>query len=113
MLHSGSQSPSLTFAALGDPVRLTVVERLADGDATVGELASMFDITVQGVSQHIAVLERAGLVSRHKEGRTRRVHLEPAALAHAAGWMEARRRRLEERYVRLDEVLATMHAEEE
>lgn len=89
-------------------MRFTVVQRLAEGDATVGDLAAMFDITVQGVSQHLDVLERAGLVSRHKEGRTRRVRLEPAALDGAAGWMEARRRRLEERYSRLDDVLADM-----
>lgn len=89
-------------------MRFTVVQRLAEGDATVGDLAAMFDITVQGVSQHLDVLERAGLVSRHKEGRTRRVRLESAALDEAAGWMEARRRRLEERYSRLDDVLADM-----
>ena len=57
------------------------------------------------------MLEKAGLVSRHKEGRTRRVRLEPTALSEAAGWMEARRRRLEERYSRLDEVLADMAQE--
>lgn len=106
MVGNGTQVLARTFAALGDPVRFTVVQRLAEGDATVGDLAAMFDITVQGVSQHLDVLERAGLVSRHKEGRTRRVRLEPAALNEAAGWMEARRRRLEERYSRLDEVLA-------
>lgn len=94
-------------------MRFTVVQRLAEGDATVGDLAAMFDITVQGVSQHLDVLERAGLVSRHKEGRTRRVSLEPAALGEAAGWMEARRRRLEERYARLDDVLADMEREGE
>lgn len=92
-------------------MRFTVVQRLAEGDATVGELAGMFDITVQGVSQHLDVLERAGLVSRHREGRSRRVRLEPAALEGAAAWMEARRRRLEERYSRLDEVLAEMAQE--
>ena len=89
-------------------MRFTVVQRLAESDATVGDLAAMFDITVQGVSQHLDVLEKAGLVSRHKEGRTRRVRLEPTALSEAAGWMEARRRRLEERYSRLDEVLTEM-----
>ena len=97
-----------TFAALGDPVRFTIVQRLAEADATVGELAEMFDISVQGVSQHLGVLERSGLVARHREGRTRRVQLEPAALDDATRWMEARRRRLEERYQRLDDVLAQM-----
>ena len=99
-----------TFAAIGDPVRLTIVDRLAESDATVGELVSLFDISFQAVSQHLDVLERAGLVSRRREGRTRRVSLEPARLDEAAGWMLARRRRLEERYARLDEVLAALAA---
>lgn len=95
-----------TFAAIGDPVRLAIVDRLAAADATVGELVGMFDISFQAVSQHLGVLERAGVVSRRREGRTRRVRLEPKGLDEAFGWMEARRRRLEERYERLDEVLA-------
>lgn len=95
-----------TFAALGDPVRSAIVERLVAEDATVGELASLFSITFQAVSQQIGTLERAGLVSRHQEGRTRRVHLEVAPLDQASRWMEARRQRLDERYRRLDEVLA-------
>ncbi len=95
-----------TFAALGDPVRHAIVDRLVDGDATVGELASLFPITLQAVSQQIGTLERAGLVTRRRDGRTRRVHLEAASLAQASRWMETRRQRLEERYERLDEVLA-------
>lgn len=102
-----------TFAALGDPVRFAIVQRLAEADATVGELAGMFEISIQGVSQHLGVLERSGLVSRHREGRTRRVQLERAPLADASQWMEARRQRLEERYLRLDEVLTQLAAEEE
>jgi DNA-binding transcriptional ArsR family regulator len=95
-----------TFAALGDPVRNAIVDTLVAGDATVGELAALFSITLQAVSQQIGTLERAGLVTRHREGRTRRVHLEIARVEQAAIWMEIRRRRLEERYQRLDEVLA-------
>lgn len=107
--------PSLvqTFAALGDPVRFTIVQHLAESDATMGQLAELFDISLQGVSQHVGVLERSGLVVRHKEGRTRRVQLEPSALADAERWMEARRQRLEERYTRLDDVLLEMAAKEE
>lgn len=97
-----------TFAAIGDPVRLTIVDRLAQSDATVGELVGLFEISFQAVSQHLDVLERAGLVSRRREGRTRRVSLQAQRLDEAAGWMDARRRRLEERYARLDEVLAGM-----
>jgi len=99
-----------TFAAIGDPVRLTIVDRLAESDATVGELVSLFDISFQAVSQHLDVLERAGLVSRRREGRTRRVSLESGPLDEAAGWMLARGRRLEERYARLDEVLGGLTA---
>jgi DNA-binding transcriptional ArsR family regulator len=93
------------FAALGDPVRRAIVDRLVEGDATVSELAAMFPISLQAVSKHIGVLDAAGLVSRRREGKTRPVHLEPAALARSVGWLEARRRRLEARFTRLDELL--------
>ncbi len=95
-----------TFAALGDPVRRAIVERLADGDATVNELASAFPITLQAISRHIKVLEAAGVVSQRKVAQTRPVRLEAAALARSVDWLEAHRRRLETRYERLDEVLA-------
>ncbi len=101
-----------TFAALGDPVRNAIVDTLVAGDATVGELAASFAITLQAVSQQIGTLERAGLVTRHREGRTRRVHLEIERIEQAATWMELRRRRLEERYQRLDEVLSDVLAAE-
>jgi DNA-binding transcriptional ArsR family regulator len=101
-----------TFAALGDPVRNAIVDTLVAGDATVGELAALFAITLQAVSQQIGTLERAGLVTRHREGRTRRVHLEFAPMEQAASWMETRRRHLEERYRRLDDVLSEVIAME-
>ena len=94
-----------TFAALGDPVRRAIVDRLADGDATVNELAAMFPISLQAVSKHIKVLEAAGVVSRRRVAQTRPVHLEVASLARSADWLEAHRRRLESRFERLDEVL--------
>jgi len=96
-----------TFAALGDPVRRAIVDRLARSDATVNELAALFPISLQAVSRHIKVLEAAGVVSRRREGKTRPVHLEPASLARSADWLEAHRRRLEARYARLDEVLTS------
>jgi DNA-binding transcriptional ArsR family regulator len=98
---------AVTFAALGDVVRRAIVDRLADGDATVNELAALFPISLQAVSKHIKVLETAGLVSRRREGKTRPVCLEDARLASSADWLEAHRRRLESRYARLDEVLKT------
>jgi len=94
------------FAALGDPVRHAIIDRLTEDDATVGQLASMFTITFQAVSQHIRTLERAGLVPRHREGRHQRVRLEPAPLIEATEWLERRRLRLEQRYQRLDDLLA-------
>lgn len=94
-----------TFAALGDPVRRAIVERLAAGDATVNELAAGFPISLQAVSKHIKVLEAAGVVSRRKVAQTRPVHLEAASLARSADWLEAHRRRLESRFERLDELL--------
>src|SRR6476469_5985042 len=101
------QDSAAGFAALGDPGRLENVDRLVGGDATVNELAEPFPISLQAVSKHIKVLEAAGLVSRRREGKTRPVHLEAAALARSIGWLETRRRRLEARYARLDELLAT------
>ena len=97
-----------TFAALGDPVRRAIVERLVDGDATVNELAEPFAISLQAVSKHLKVLEAAGVVSRRREGQTRPVHLEGASLARSADWLEAYRRRLDERYERLDALLETL-----
>lgn len=97
-----------TFAALGDPVRRAIVERLVVADATVNELAAPFPISLQAVSKHIKVLEAAGLVSRRREGQTRPVHLEPAPLDRSASWLAEHARRLESRYARLDTVLDDM-----
>jgi|SRR5579859_236536 len=97
-----------TFAALGDPVRRAIVERLASADATVNELAALFPISVQAVSKHIKVLEAAGVVSKRRQGQTRPVHLEAASLARSADWLERHRRRLEARFQRLDELLDQM-----
>jgi DNA-binding transcriptional ArsR family regulator len=94
-----------TFAALGDPVRRSIVERLADGDASVNELAAMFPISLQAVSRHIKVLESAGVVSRQRSAQSRPVHLEAASLARSAAWLERHRQRLETRYQRLDDFL--------
>lgn len=97
-----------TFAALGDPVRATIIDRLAVSDTTVGELVALFEISFQAVSKHLDVLERGGLITRERAGRTRIVRLETATLDAAVDWMEARRQRLEQRYQRLDAVLETL-----
>src|SRR3954468_3189782 len=99
---------STVFAALADPTRRDMVARLADGDATVGELAAPYDVTVQAVSKHLKVLEDAGLVSRGREAQRRPVHLEAEVFDLMTKWIERYRRQAEGRHRRLDEVLATM-----
>ncbi len=94
------------FLALADPTRRDLVARLAEGDASVGELAEPYAMSLQAVSKHVAVLEGAGLVTKTADAQRRTVHLEGQVLALATGWLERYRRRAEERYARLDEVLA-------
>jgi DNA-binding transcriptional ArsR family regulator len=96
---------SAAFAALADPTRRDIVERLSEGDAGVTELASRYDMSLQAVSKHLRVLEDAGLVSRSRDAQRRPVHLEADVLDLMTGWAERYRRRAEERYARLDVVL--------
>ena len=77
-----------TFAALADPTRRAIVARLARGDATVNELAAPFAMTLPGISKHLKVLERCGLISRTRHAQFRPCHLERAALDSAASWIE-------------------------
>ena len=102
---------SRLFAALADPTRRDIVARLAVGDATVGQLAAPYEVSVQAVSKHLKVLEDAGLVSRSRDAQRRPVHLEPEVLELMTSWLERYRRAAEERYRRLDAVLAEMNAE--
>ena len=94
------------FAALADPVRRAIVARLSRGSATVNDLAAPFDITLQAVSRHIAVLEQAGLVTRSRDGQRRPVHLDPAALESLTAWIDRWRLVHEQQYRRLDAVLS-------
>lgn len=94
------------FMALADPVRRAIVARLSRGPATVNELAAPFDITKQAVSRHIAVLERAGLVTRTRDAQRRPVHLDAAALERLTGWIDRYRLDAERSYRRLDTLLA-------
>ncbi len=100
---------SPVFAALADPIRRDIVARLAVADATVTQLAQPYDVTLQAVSKHIGVLEDAGLVSRRRDAQRRPVHLEAEVFDLMTGWIERYRRRAEERYQRLDAVLADIH----
>ena len=91
-----------TFMALADPTRRAIVARLARGDATVNELAAPFEMTLPGISKHLKVLERSGLISRSRQAQFRPCHLEPAALDAALGWIEDHRRIWTERLDKLD-----------
>jgi len=93
------------FAALADPVRRGIIARLSGGQATVNELAEPFDITLQAVSRHIAVLEQAGLVTRTGEAQRRPVHLDAAALEALTAWIDRYRLVHEQQFRRLDDVL--------
>src|SRR6059058_5775216 len=103
---------SRVFSALADPLRRDMVARLATGDATVLELAEPYDVTVQAVSKHLKVLEEAGLVSRSREAQRRPVHLEAEVFDLMSTWIERYRREAEQRYRRLDDVLASMPDEQ-
>jgi DNA-binding transcriptional ArsR family regulator len=97
---------SQVFAALADPTRRDLVARLAAGDATVGELAAPYPMSLQAVSKHLKVLEQAGLVSKGRDAQRRPVRLEAEVLDLTTRWLERYRQRAEERYQRLDAVLA-------
>jgi len=103
---------SRVFAALADPTRRDMVARLTTGDATVSELAAPYDVSVQAVSKHLKVLEEAGLVSRRRDAQRRPVHLEAEVFDLMTKWIERYRRRAEERFQRLDSVLAELDAGE-
>jgi DNA-binding transcriptional ArsR family regulator len=100
---------SQVFAALADPTRRDMVARLCAGDATVGELAAPYDVSLQAVSKHLKVLEGAGLVSRGRDAQRRPVHLEAEVFDLMTKWIERYRREAEARYQRLDAVLAQMN----
>jgi DNA-binding transcriptional ArsR family regulator len=99
---------SATFAALADPTRRAILARLADGDATVTELAQPFALTQQAVSKHLQVLERAGLIGRGRAAQRRPCSLRPERLESAVGWIERHRALWAERYDQLDEHLTRL-----
>jgi DNA-binding transcriptional ArsR family regulator len=107
-----TDSLDTVFAALADPTRRDLVARLAATDATVGELAEPYDMSLQAVSKHVAVLERAGLVSKVKDGQRRTVRLEAEVFDLMTKWIKRYRREAEARYQRLDAVLAELADEE-
>lgn len=103
---------SRIFGALADPTRRDMVARLAAGDATVGELAAPYDVSLQAVSKHLKVLEEAGLVRRSRDAQRRPVHLEAEVFDLMTKWIERYQQQAEERYRRLDAVLARMQGQD-
>jgi DNA-binding transcriptional ArsR family regulator len=108
MTAAVDQRLDATFAALADPTRRAIVVRLAAGDATVNELAAPFDLSLPGISKHLKVLERSGLISRRRRAQFRPCHLERQALDVAVDWIETNRRLWSERFDKLDDHLRTL-----
>jgi DNA-binding transcriptional ArsR family regulator len=99
---------SATFAALADPTRRAILSRLADGQATVTELAAPFDKSLPAISRHLRVLRVAGLVEQGRDAQWRPCRLQPAPLQGVDDWLEPYRGILAERYDRLDAYLRTL-----
>lgn len=102
------QNLDIAFSALADPVRRAILARLAQGEATVMEIADPFDITQPAISRHIKILEHAGLIERRIEGTKRPCRLAPAAITEIDQWLGTLRQALSRNYDRLDDVLAGM-----
>jgi DNA-binding transcriptional ArsR family regulator len=103
---TGPNDPlSAIFAALADPTRRAIVARLAEGEATVTELAAPFAMTLPAISRHLKVLQRAGLIEQGRHAQWRPCRLRPDGLRDLAGWLERYQEFLGERYDRLDEYL--------
>ena len=95
------------FHALADPTRRAILDRLAEGEATVGALSGPFPLSLAAISKHLGVLERAGLVTREARGRERVCRLDPAALADARAWLEFHERFWTDRLEALEALVGT------
>lgn len=100
------------FAALADPTRRAILARLAGGEATVTELAAPFSISQPAITKHLKVLERAGLISRHRDAQRRPCRLRPGAIKEVAEWAEGYREFWDESYDRLDEYVQELKRKE-
>ena len=96
---------SVTFAALADPTRRAILARLAQGEASVTELAKPFDLSLPGISKHLKVLQRAGLITQGRNAQWRPCRLEPGRLREASDWVGEYKQFWDERVQRLDSVL--------
>jgi DNA-binding transcriptional ArsR family regulator len=104
-MDMNTDSLSTTFAALADPTRRAILARLALGEATVTELAAPFDMSLPGISKHLKVLQRAGLIEQGRQAQWRPCRLAPEPLREVAGWVEQYRRHWEESFERLSDYL--------
>lgn len=104
---------SAIFAALADPTRREMLARLAEGEASVGELSQPFQMSQPAISKHLKVLERAGLIAKTREAQWRLCRLEGAPLREVADWMEPYRRHWDESFGRLDDHLRRMQEAKE
>jgi DNA-binding transcriptional ArsR family regulator len=111
-MQTVGDSLSTTFAALADPTRRAILARLATGEATVGELAAPFDISLPAISKHLKVLQRAGLIEQGRQAQWRPCRLTPEPLRDLADWVAQYRRHWEESFDRLDEYLKQIQQEE-
>jgi DNA-binding transcriptional ArsR family regulator len=107
-----SDSLSITFSALADPTRRAILARLADGQATVLELAAPFDKSLPAISKHLRVLREAGLIEQGRNAQWRPCRLQAAPLQVVDHWLDRYRQLWEERYDRLDDYLTTLQARE-
>ena len=103
---------STTFAALADPTRRAILERLAHGDATVGELAEPFRMTMPAISKHLSVLERAGLITKSRDGQRRNCRITATPLRNATSWLNEYRRHWEANLQSLDAYLTRIQEQE-
>jgi DNA-binding transcriptional ArsR family regulator len=106
-----SDQLSVTFAALADPTRRAILARLSQGEASVTELAKPFDLSLPGISKHLKVLQRSGLITQSRNAQWRPCRLEGARLKEAAAWVGEYRRFWDESFERLDEYLAEVQKE--
>src|SRR5579859_988302 len=111
-MRVASDQLSVTFAAIADPTRRAIMARLALGEASVTELAKPFDLSLPGVSKHLKVLQRAGLVTQGRNAQWRPCRLEGGRLKEASEWVGDYRRFWDESFQRLDEVLQEIIKEE-
>jgi DNA-binding transcriptional ArsR family regulator len=111
-MRQATDQLSITFSALADPTRRAILARLAEGEATVTELAEPFELSLPGVSKHLKMLQKAGLITQGRRAQWRPCKLETDRLKDVSTWIERYREIWEERFDRLDQVLRELQKED-